>query len=105
MIPVEAFINPPEKSWEYNAIIKAVNVQPEVITLITDDSDTYYLVKRHTPISKHIVQVYVDKDGQQFIHCDCPAGNAPIDVKTRLPEHVPVPCYHAAAVLLSMVEK
>jgi hypothetical protein len=105
VIPVEYFISPAEGSQEYHAVKKALDRDPPVKEIWQEGSFEFFLVQGTQADSVYVVRLYRDADGQQFAQCECPAGNPPVDNKTRLPVHVPVPCYHVGAVLIFMAKK
>lgn len=106
MLLVSLFQSPEPKSRAHNAIARAIDVKPAVTLLLTDpiDRESYYIVKRQDKISKHIVRTFEDRDGTLFVECDCPAARPAVDSVTRLPTFEPVPCLHAASVLISIAE-
>lgn len=107
MLAIRRFQNPLPGSEEAKAIDRAREVQPRVLHLHTDllERESYYLVKRIDKISKHVARVWSDRDGEPFIDCPCYRGKPPIDSRTKLPAFEPIPCTHAAAVLLFIAEK
>lgn len=128
--PVNLFINPGAGSNEYNAVAKALKAKPRVRLIGVLDDQFYYLVTSTRDLDqKYVLRLWEDEDkevtepvelhlneqgdieevhlgvhiaerGGFWIECWCEAGLPPIDVKTRLPEHVPIACYHEAAVLI-----
>lgn len=107
MLAIRRFQNPAPGSEEAKAIDRAREVDPIVIHLHTDllDRESFYLVKRRDKISKHVLRVWADQDGEPFVECPCYRGKPPIDSRTKLPAFEPMPCTHAGGLLLFIAEK
>jgi hypothetical protein len=84
-----------------NAVVKALMKNPAVIPCgEAIKGERIYRVERSSPIGRYYVLRYTDPDGQEFVECWCKAGTPPLDAISGLPAYTPLPCYHAAAVIL-----
>lgn len=100
MIPMELWNSEEMKKRRENAVAKALKEKPSVVLDAEGPAHRFYRVK-----DKYTVQVYSDPDGQCFIECECLAARPPLDEGTGLPVREPVPCFHAAGVLLHIAEE
>lgn len=102
MLLAKTYQDPEPGTEASKAMGRAETLTPWVAHLYTDavDRESFYLVKRRDKISTHVIKVWVDPDKQIFIECPCYRGRPPIDAKTKLPAFEPMPCIHAASVLL-----
>lgn len=107
MLTVRSYQNAPVGSEAAKSMTRAEVLKPRVIHLLTDllDRESYYRVKRTDKISRHVIRVWVDLDGQSFIACDCWRGCPPVDGKTKLQVFEPMHCIHAAATLLFIAQE
>lgn len=130
----ERFVNPPEGSHEWKALVKAVEEQPQVVLIGRVGGVDYYQVSstRELDVS-YPVRVWQDKDrdyiqnhevevrdeglflrptevlateGQYWIECFCPGASPPFDPSLRnLICWLPKVCYHAAAVIIHVSQE
>lgn len=106
MIPVEDFVNSENGSRGRTALHKAMTVRPTVTPLgPVINGEQVYRVERTDQLSRYLVILYIDPDGQVFIECGCFAGTPMTDLTTQLPAWQYRPCFHAAAVILSFGEQ
>lgn len=85
------------------------------VALLKDDSfaiaryrvrnQKYWANKKQTQSHGiYFVKIRIDRDGQWFGECDCPAGTPPVDPRTGLWSFLPRPCYHLMYAYLRYLE-
>jgi hypothetical protein len=107
MLAIRRFQNPVSGTEEAKALDRARQVRPVVKHLHTDllERESFYLVRRTDKISKHVLRVWSNLDGEPFVECPCYRGKPPIDSRTKLPAFEPMPCTHVGGLLLFIAEK
>jgi hypothetical protein len=91
-IPVSDFIDPPKGSRAWNAINRAINLNPAVDFIGESHGEKYFRVCAPGHDRHCVIRWYSDLEQREVISCDCEAYRVPISGPTH--------CFHVGSVLI-----
>lgn len=91
-IPASDFADPAPRSREHSAIVRAIEIEPDVRLMDQFDSERWYRVQAKGRDRHAVIIWFGELSEQDECRCDCPAF--------MLPVTGPTPCLHIAAVLI-----
>lgn len=91
-IPIAEFVNPKRGSRAWNAINRAIDLQPSVVLIGEFKDERWYRVRAKGRDRRCVILWYSHISQQEVGRCDCEASYVPISGPTH--------CYHLASCLI-----